>query len=394
MKRIITYIFIAAVIAVTAFFIFQTLDRDKDRDNTKVSEIAVPVEIEYADFHEFQDTTDAVGTLRAREVNPLSPKIAGNVDAVLVDIGDRVKAGQIVIVLDNTNFELAVTQANAACRSAKAAVAQAGSQLDQVQKEYGRATRLLAGKVIPQSRFDITEAAYNTARDAMTVMEGNYSQSLAALKTAQEHLKNARIQSSITGIVVDRNVEVGQSVAPGVQVLRILDQTAMKVDVELPENDFGRINIDDLAVVTVDAYPGQNFPGKVTVINPMVDPRVRTFRVRIEIANPSEKLVDGMFARVKLLTGKRTALAVSRDALHRLPGSGTFYVFIVQGDKTVKRTIKIKKAGDKYAEVLEGLVKGEKIVVSGAGRLRAGVRVTIPAETAGERKNTHKEEQQ
>jgi len=394
MKRIITYIFIAAVVAAAVFFIFQTMDSNKDRDDIKVSETVVPVEIEYAAFHEFEDITDAVGTLRAREVNPLSPKVAGNVDAVLVDIGDRVEAGQVVIVLDNTNFELAVTQANAACRSAEAAVAQAGSQLDQVQKEYGRATKLLAGKVIPQSRFDATEAAYNTARDAMAVMEGNYSQSLAALKTAQEHLKNARIQSSITGIVVDRNVEVGQSVAPGVQVLRILDQTAMKVDVELPENDFGHINIGDLAVVTVDAYSGQGFPGKVTVINPMVDPRMRTFRVRIEVANPSEQLVDGMFARVKLLTGKRTALAVSRDALHRLPGSGTFYVFIVQGDKAEKRTIKIKKVGDKYAEVLEGLVKEERVVVSGAGRLRAGVRVTIPAEAAGERKNTHKEEQQ
>jgi RND family efflux transporter MFP subunit len=394
MKRIITYIFIAAVVAAAVFFIFQTMDSNKDRDDIKVSETVVPVEIEYAAFHEFEDITDAVGTLRAREVNPLSPKVAGNVDAVLVDIGDRVEAGQVVIVLDNTNFELAVTQANAACRSAEAAVAQAGSQLDQVQKEYGRATKLLAGKVIPQSRFDATEAAYNTARDAMAVMEGNYSQSLAALKTAQEHLKNARIQSSITGIVVDRNVEVGQSVAPGVQVLRILDQTAMKVDVELPENDFGHINIGDLAVVTVDAYSGQGFSGKVTVINPMVDPRMRTFRVRIEVANPSEQLVDGMFARVKLLTGKRTALAVSRDALHRLPGSGTFYVFIVQGDKAEKRTIKIKKVGDKYAEVLEGLVKEERVVVSGAGRLRAGVRVTIPAEAAGERKNTHKEEQQ
>jgi RND family efflux transporter MFP subunit len=394
MKRIITYILTAAVVAAAVFFIFQTMDRNKDRGDIKMSETVVPVEIEYAAFHEFQDTTDAVGTLRAREVNPLNPKVAGNVDAVLVDIGDRVEAGQVVIVLDSTSFELAVTQANAACQSAKAAVAQTGSQLDQVQKEYGRATRLLAGKVIPQSRFDVTEAAYNTARDAMTVMKGNYNQSLAVLKTAREQLKNARIRSSITGIVVDRNVEVGQSVSPGVQVLKILDQTAMKVDVKLPENDFGRINVGDLAVLTVDAYPGQNFPGKVTVINPMVDPRVRTFRVRIEVANPSEKLVDGMFTRVKLLTGRRTALAVSRDALHRLPGSGTFYVFVIQGDKAEKRIIKTKEVGDKYAEVLEGLGKGEKIVASGAGRLRAGIRVTIPAETAGEIKNTHGEKQQ
>ncbi|WP_299983384.1 efflux RND transporter periplasmic adaptor subunit [Desulfobacula sp.] len=389
MKRIILYIFVAAIVAGAVFFILQLTY--KSENNIKVSETVIPVKVEYAALHEFQDTSNAVGTLRAREVNPLSPKVAGNVDDVLVDIGDRVKAGQVVIVLDRTSFQLGVNQAKAACQSAKAAIAQARSQFDQAQKEYHRATRLLAGKVIPQSRFDATEAAYNTAMEAMAVTKGNYNQSLAVLETAREHLKNAQIRSSITGIVVDRNVEVGQSVAPGVQVLKIIDQTAIKVDVELPEKDFGRINIDDQAVVSVDAYQGQDFPGKVTMINPMVDPRVRTFRVRIEISNPSGRLVDGMFARVKLLTGRRTALAVSRDSLHRLPGSGTFYVFIVQGDKIKKQSIKIKKMGDKYAEVLEGLVKGEKIVASGAGRLRSGIRVTVPAETAGEIKNTQKE---
>lgn len=393
MKRIILYIFTIAVFTAAVFFTLQTMNKDKNDNNTKVNETAVPVEIEYAALHEFIDTIEAVGTLKAREINLLNPKVAGNVDAVLVDIGDRVKTGQVVILLDRAHFELGVNQANAACQSANALVAQAKSQLDLAQKEYHRATRLLTGKVIPQSRFDASEAAYNTARETMIATKGNHSQSLAALRTAQEHLKNARIRSSITGIVVERNVEVGQSVAPGVQVLRILDQTAMKVDVELPENDFGHINVGDLAVVTVDAYPGQNFSGKITIINSMVDPRMRTFRVRIEIPNPSGKLVDGMFARVKLLSGQRTALAVSRDSLHRLPGSGTFYVFVVQGDKAVKRIVKIKNMDAGHAEILEGLDKGDRIISSGAGRLRSGMRITIPAETAGEVKDKHNEEQ-
>ena len=394
MKRILMYIFTAAVVAVAIFFFFRTIDSDKNRDDTKIGETAVPVEVVCAAFHEFQDTTDAVGTLRAREANLLSPKVAGNVDAVLVDIGDRVEAGRVVVLLDRTGFELAVNQADAAYQSAEAAVAQAGSQFEQAQKEYRRATRLLSEKVIPQSRFDAAEAAYNAAREAMAAIKGKYSQSRVALETAREHLKNARIRSSITGVVVDRNVEVGQSVAPGVQVLRILDQTTMKVDVELPEKDFGRITFDDSAVVTMDAYQGQDFPGKVTVINPMVDQKARTFQVRIELPNPSGKLVDGMFVRVRLFTGRRTALAIPRDALHRLPGSGTFYVFVVQGDKVVKRTIKTGKVGDQYAEVMEGLVEGERIVTSGDGRLRSGMSVKVSGETDGDKKITHKEKQQ
>jgi multidrug efflux pump subunit AcrA (membrane-fusion protein) len=97
---------------------------------------------------------------------------------------------------------------------------------------------------------------------------------------------------------------------------------------------------------------------------------------------------------VRFLTGQRTALAVPRDALHRLSGSGTFYVFIVQGDKVIKRTIKTGKTGDQYAEVLKGLVEGERVVTSGDGRLRSGMSVIVSDETSGERKITHKEKQQ
>ena len=394
MKRILMYIFIAGVVAGAVFFTFRTMNMYRGKNDTKVDEAAVPVEVVCAAFHDFQDTTNAVGTLRARKTNLLSPKVTGNVDAVLVDIGDRVEAGQVVILLDRTSFELAVNQSDAAYQSAEAAVAQAVAQLDQAQKEYRRATRLLSEKVIPQSRFDAAEATYNTAREAMAAIKGKYSQSRVALETAREHLKNARIRSSITGVVVERNVEVGQSVAPGVQVLRILDQTSMKTDVELPEKDFGHITVGASAVVTVDAYQGQDFPGKVTVINPMVDQRVRTFRVRIELSNPSGKLVDGMFARVRLLTGRKTALAIPRDTLNRLPGSGTFYVFIVKGDKVVKRTIKTGKVGNQYAEVLEGLTKGEKLVISGAGRLRSGMKVVVKDEKSGNSKTSAGEKQQ
>ncbi len=394
MKRIFIYIFIAGAVLCALFFIFRAMDKDKTRDDVRVGQASVSVDTIPAVFYEFEDRIDAVGTLRARETNLLNPKVAGNVDAVLVDIGDRVEAGQVVVLLNRTRFKLGVGQSKAACQAANAALAQAGSQFEQAQKEYHRASKLLAEKVIPQSRFDAAEAAYKVTQEGLAVARGKYSQAQAALETAREHLKDASIRSSITGVVVDRNVEVGQSVSPGVQILRILDQTTMKGDVELPEKDFGRVTVGTAAVITVDAFQGQKFPGKVTVINPMVDPRARTFRVRIETSNPSGKLVDGMFARVSLLTGQRTALAIPRDALHRLPGSGTFYVFIVQNNKVVKRITKIGKIGDQYAEALKGLVQGEIVVTSGDGRLRSGMSVTVSGETSGERKITHKEKQQ
>ena len=378
MKRILIYLFIAAVLIYAGFFIFRNLDRDKGEKNASADLAVVPVEVATVSLYEFQDTTDAVGTLRARETNLLSSKVAGNIDAVLVDIGDRVEAEQVVILLDFTHFRLAVKRSKAAYQAAEAFVAQAESQFEHARKEYRRASRLLSQKVIPQSRFDTAEAAYKAGRDTVDAAKGKFSEARAALETAREHVKESRIRSSISGVVVDRNAEVGQYVTPGVQVLRILDQATVKTDVELSEKDYGKVAVGTAALITVDAFDGQEFSGKVTGVNPMVDPRVRTFIVRIEVPNPSGKLVDGMFARARILKGRRIALAIPRDALNRLPGSGTFYVFVVEENRAVKRTVKIGTVGDQYAEIKEGLTEGERVVISGTGRLRSGTKLKVP----------------
>jgi RND family efflux transporter MFP subunit len=197
------------------------------------------------------------------------------------------------------------------------------------------------------------------------------------LETALEHLKDTEIRSPISGAVVERTVEIGQAVAPGVQLLRIVDQPYVKADIDLPEGDIGRVAIGATAMITVDAYPGKEFPGKVVSINPMVDRQTRTFRVRIQVPNQQGKLMDGMFARVRLSVGKHRGLAVPRDALSHLPGSGTYYVFVVEGKKAVKRAVEIGAVNDQWAEVMTGLVEGDKVVVSQTGRLRSGMDVTV-----------------
>lgn len=384
MKRIAIYILIAVMAGGAVFLGLQTIEKQKHKSNSpKVTgndQAAVPVTVSAVVRREFQDKISAVGTLKARETGLLSPKVAGNVEAVLVDIGEKVQTDQVVIRIDRTNFELAVNRASAALATAKSAVSLATVRLQHADKEFRRASSLLAEKVIPQGRFDKAEAAYKAARQALATAKDQRNQAEVALKTAMQHLKDTQIRSPISGVVVERNVEIGQSVAPGAPLLRILDQSTLKADIDLPESDFARIAAGTPAVIQVDAFQGQLFPGKVVLVNPMVDRKTRTFRVRIESPNPTAKLVDGMFVRVQLSAAQRTALAVERDALNRLPGSGTFYVFVVDGDKAVKRTVKTGVVGDQYAEVLEGLSEGEKVVTSGAGRLRSGVRVNIQAD--------------
>lgn len=378
MRRRGVYISIAIAAAVIAFLAVQVSRKQwqKDEDPNAAGK-ALPVTIASVVQHEFADEISAVGTLKARDTSPLSPKVAGTVSQVMVDIGDRVKAGDVVIKLDKTNFDLGVKQARAALAAAQAAVPQAEAQFEHARKEYRRAIELLQEKVIPQSRFDASEAAFKSAKEAVFYARAQRDQAKAALETALEHLKDTEIRSPISGAVVERTVEIGQAVEPGVQLLRIVDQSYVKADIDLPEGDIGRVAIGATAMIMVDAYPGKEFPGKVVSINPMVDRQTRTFRVRIQVPNQQGKLMDGMFARVRLSVSKHRALAVPREALQRLPGSGTYYVFVVEGNKAHKRTVEIRAMDDQFAEVMGGLVENDKVVTSGAGRLQSGMEVSV-----------------
>jgi HlyD family secretion protein len=369
---------IAVVAIVLALLVVQVSRKQWQKDeDLNVTAKALPVTIAAVVQHEFTDDVEAVGTLKARETSLLSPKVAGPVNQVLVDIGDPVIAGEVVIRLDRTNYGLGVKQAQAALAAAEAAVSQADAQFEQAEKEFHRAAELLEEKVIPQSRFEAAEAAFKSAREAVSHAKAQRDRARAALETALEHLKDTEIRSPISGAVVERTVEIGQAVEPGVQLLRIIDQSYLKADIDLPEGDIGRLAPDDTAMIMVDAYPKEVFPGKVVSINPMVDRQTRTFRVRIQVPNQQGKLMDGMFARVRLSVGRHCALAVPRDALSRLPGSGTYYVFFVEGNKAVKRTVEIGAVNDQWAEVMKGLVEDDKVVTSGTGRLRSGMDVTV-----------------
>jgi len=378
MKRNAAYILILIIIAGAGlFFAYKTVIKLEYKPEVVETEDAVPVNTAEVKFREFNYEIDAVGTLKARETCTLSPKVSGNVNAVMADIGDRVKKGQVLVNIDDTMFKLQVRRVAASLEAAMANVAEAEAGFERAEKDYKRAKNLIKEKVIPQSRFDDAEAAFKAAKEGLSAAKSQHSQAKAALDTAKQHLDDTQIKSLISGVVVERNVEIGQTISPGLQVFLILDQTKLKADVDLPGIDFGRVEMGLPARIKIDAFPEESFMGKVKVINPMMDRTTRTFRVRIELPNSLGKLVDGMFARVKLKTGKKRALAVLRDALQRLPGSGTYYVFLIVKGKAVKRVVAIGIAGDKYAEVLEGLNTGDIVVTSGAGRLKAGMKVIV-----------------
>jgi RND family efflux transporter MFP subunit len=134
----------------------------------------------------------------------------------------------------------------------------------------------------------------------------------------------------------------------------------------------------------VDAFPGKVFKGIVSVINPTLDPATRTGRIEIHIPNKDLTLHSGMFAHVRLALGEREALVISKDALNRLPGTGSYYVYVVEGGKALMKNIKIGVSQEDHVEVLEGLKVGEQVVVKGQNRLKDGTSVMVKRQVARE----------
>ncbi len=376
-KTLICFLILMGVLLGSLTFAFQNT-----RKNTRIAaESAVSVTVSPVILHDFEERITAVGTLKARETVVLSPKVAGSVEAVLVDIGQPVMKDQILIRINSTHFDIAVDQANAAFAGAKALVSRAKVQLEHARKQYVRATRLMADKAISQVRFEEAEAAFKAAKEQFFAAGEEGNRALSAIRTAEQYRLDAVIRSPISGVVVERNVEIGQAAAPGVPLLRILDQSdhqsGLQVDIQLPESDFGKITPKMSAVIEMDAFKNSQFQGKVALVNPMIDMQTRTFRARIEVGNPGGRLVEGMFARVGLSVGKRRSPAVPRDALIYLPDSQTSHVFLVNDGIAVKRDVATGVIGDRYTEVLKNLAAGDRVVTSGTDRLRSGVHVLV-----------------
>ena len=375
MKRLISVIFIIVFTTAGVYYGYQTIRGEKQKITEPVQEDAVRVVTATVAPHTFSEKKEAVVSLKAQKYILLNPKVSGNIQDILVDFGDWVNQKDILVRLEKANYDLAVQQAKAVLSSAEAAVALAKAQFEQAEKEYHRASNLLAKNVYPQSRFDSAEAAYKTTREAVKFAIAQRKQTEETFKISRKNLKDTDIRTPISGVVVERNVEPGQTVEPGTQLLRIVDQSVLKADIELPEKDFAHIQPGMEVIATVDAIPGKEFYGTVAVVNPMVDTDSRTFRARIMVPNPKSKLVDGMFARVTIQAGKRTSPAVPRQALTRLPGSGTYFVFVVEDNSVRKRTVTIGATEGEYAEIKSGLAEGDMIVTSSSGHLRAGTKV-------------------
>lgn len=266
------------------------------------------------------------GTLQAVVTVQVGSQVSGRVQKLFADFNSTVKKGQLVAKIDPQLFQAAVAQASANHRAAKAAVAQAEAQAQNAQAVLDRTTALHKEGLATQVDLDAARTTAAVSKAQVDSAKAQVDQARASLNRAQVDLSYTDILSPIDGVVISRDVDVGQTVTASLQAPVIFtiaeDLRKMQVNTSVAEGDVGRLEPGMAAMFTVDAFPGQRFRGKIGQIRnaPQTVQNVVTYNAVIDVANDELKLRPGMTANVTIIYAeKEDALAVTNQALRFRP---------------------------------------------------------------------------
>ncbi|WP_407401537.1 efflux RND transporter periplasmic adaptor subunit [Sodaliphilus sp.] len=301
-------------------------------------------------------TSEYTATVEAFKTNNIASNNGNRIKRILVDVGSTVRAGQSVVVLDDVNI---ATQ--------QASIDQQRIQLANQKRDLDRAKELVKIGGGTQQAVDQLQATYDAQARAI-------QSSQRMLSTMGE---NTVLTSPVSGVVTEKNYNNGDLPA-GLPILVIEQQQPLKVIVNVNESDFPKVKQDMPVVVKLDTYGDEEFAGKVYLIHPSIDPASRTFQVEVTIANTSNKIHSGMFARVTFNFGSQQSVVVPDQAVQKQTGSGVRYVYVYNTNGTVKfAQVELgRRLGNRY-EILSGLPNGAQVVVSGQSRLSDGAKVKL-----------------
>ena len=289
---------------------------------------------------EIVDTVGATGTLQAVTTVQVGSQVSGNIQWLGADFNSIVKKGQIIARLDPSLFDAQLQQTNANLSQSRANLTKAQSdlerakvQLTDAQQKYTRAKELAERSLLPQSELDAAKVAVDTAQAGLASQQATVAQAQAAVSQAQAsvhqsevNLEHTVITAPIDGIVTQRSVDVGQTVAASMQAPTLFiiaaDLTKMQVNANIDEADVGRIRPGQHVTFRVDAYAADTFEGTVVQIRlqPVVQQNVTTYGTVIDVPNQQLKLKPGMTANVKVEIAKRSdALRIPNTALRFRP---------------------------------------------------------------------------
>jgi membrane fusion protein (multidrug efflux system) len=318
-----------------------------------------------------------VGNLIGQATVDVAPKAGGRLRSVNVKLGDQVRRGQVIAKIDDQELLEQVNQAEASHQVAEAGVRRSEADLSLALTNVERARNLYGRQLLPKQQLDDAEARYTSAVATLDLSRAQRAQSESRLKELKINLANTTVSSPTDGFVSQRLVDPGAWVSQNAPVVVVVDISSLRLVANVVEKDLKAVNAGDKAVVGVDAFPGENFNGRIARVSPILDPATRTAVIEIEVPNPAYRLKPGMYANVTLeLETRANILTLPKVAL--VDSGGSRGVYQPNSDNRAEfKAVKIGLEDNEKAEILEGLSEGEIVVAAGAGALRRNDQLMI-----------------
>lgn len=301
-------------------------------------------------------------TYNANRVSSVSSRVEGRVIAVRADLGQQVRAGEVLALVESSE----VGQVRGDLERARANV-------DIARRNHEREKRLFDQQIVSQKELLEAESAFRLA-------EADYNSAVARLRAVgASEGKGAAfgLAAPIAGVVVERNASPGQVIGPSVNLFTVANLRHVWITVDIYEADLSRVRLGAPVVVTPAALPGESFSGRVTYAGGIVDPTSRTFKVRVELENPGLRLRPGMFAQVHIAASAGGAatggvVTVPELAVQAMNGRQVVFVTTATPGRFVARTVTLgSRTGSGFVVVTSGIAAGDRVVARGAFQLKA-----------------------
>lgn len=356
-----------------------------------------------------QRMVEAVGTLAPDEEVTVTGEVSGVVEAIAADLGDRVKAGQVLLRLDQREHRLkleraeasfsaaqkALERAKAAALASSANIERAKALLEDAKVNLKRFEELFTEGAVSERERDMARTQYDVAQAGLQAASAQHESDLQAVKNAQATVEEAQaalnlekkaladtvIRSPISGAVKERLVSVGEFIVGGgmqaTKLFAIVRDHPLRLKAQVPERFTGEVAVGQVVQVEVEAYPGRAFQGKVTRVAPAVDEKTRTFAIEAEVPNEGRLLKSGSFAKARILTRRERGVPfIPEQALYYFVGITK--AFVVADGVVRERQVKTGLRENGMVEIVEGGVRpGERVATSSLSQLFDGAKVQV-----------------
>jgi RND family efflux transporter MFP subunit len=325
-----------------------------------------------------------VGNLIGLQTVDIAPRTGGRLLSVNVQLGDRVRRGQVLAKVEDREIVEQVRAAEAAQEVAKATIRQREADLNVAELNFERSKNLFSRQLLAKQALDDAESRYLAAVAQSDLSKAQLSQNDARLQELRINLQHTSVTSPVDGFVGKRTVDPGAMVNTNTAIASVVDISRLRLVVNVVERDLKLVSAGDVAAVEVDAYPGEKFSGKIARVAPVLDPATRTAQMEVEIPNSDNKLKPGMYARINLTVEERKgALVVPKNAVIDFENKrGVWVPNAERRAQFVPVTLGIE--GADTVEILAGLKEGDRFVNAGAGAVRNNDQLMIAGETDGD----------